>query len=293
MTSIRVWTEYFLVCKVYEKVSEEISMTEFLKNKKGVIFGIANRDSIAWAVARRAAEAGADLILTYQNDLLKKRLIPLAQSIGCTKLVQCDVTQEGDIERVFSFAASCWDDLDFVLHGVAFSDKNELTGKFVDTTRANFLKTLDISCFSLVEVSKYAAQMMRHGGSIVTLSYYGAEKVIPHYNVMGVAKSALESSVRYLAADLGSLQIRVNALSCGPIKTLAAAGGIDGFGYILKWTQDNAPLGRGVSQEDVGDAALYYFSALSKAITGTVHYVDAGYHVVGMKSIHAPDLVRV
>lgn len=265
-----------------------------LSGKKGLILGIANKDSLAWGIAEKAVQAGAELIVTYQNDVLKKRVLPLASSIGVENIFPCDVSEEGSISTLFEQVGKVWSEIDFVLHGVAFSDKSELKGLYINTSRNNFLNTLLISCYSFTELAFHAQNFMKDkGGSLLTLSYYGAEKVIPHYNVMGVAKAALESSVRYLASDLGPVGIRVNALSCGPVRTLAAAGGIDGFNYILKWIQDNAPLRRGITQEDAANSALYYFSDLSCAVTGSIHPVDSGYHVVGMKAVDAPDLERV
>ena len=261
-----------------------------LKGKKGLILGVANQDSISWGVAKTASEAGAELIITYQTDTLRRRVEPLAQTLHNASIFPCDVEDSQNISNLFEHVRRTWGNLDFMLHGAAYSDKQELTGKFLDTTKSNFNRTLNISCFSFIEMVKEAEDIMSPGGSIVTLSYYGAEKVIPHYNVMGVAKAALESSVRYLAADLGPKGIRVNAISAGPVRTLAAAGGIDGFRYILDWTTHNAPLRIGVSKEDVGNAALYFFSSLSSKVTGEVHHVDSGYHVIGMKLVHAPDI---
>ncbi|ETZ05260.1 MULTISPECIES: enoyl-ACP reductase FabI [Holospora] len=264
-----------------------------LKGKKGLILGVANQDSISWGVAKKVAESGAELVITYQTDTLKRRVEPLAKTLdSAASIFPCDVEDSNQIFDLFQHIRKTWGKLDFMLHGAAYSDKQELKGKFLDTSKQNFIRTMHISCFSLIEMTKEAASLMTSGGSIVTLSYYGAEKVIPHYNVMGVAKAALESSVRYLAADLGPQGIRVNAISAGPMRTLAAAGGIDGFRYILDWTTHNAPLRAGVTQEDVGDVALYLFSGMSSKVTGEVHHVDSGYHVIGMKLVHAPDIQK-
>ena len=251
--------------------------------------GVANDRSIAWGIARAAAHAGADLAFTYQGESLKKRVAPLAASVQSDVLLACDVAQEADIGRLFSTLRSEWGTLDFVVHAIAFSDKEQLKGRYIDTTRDNFLNTLDISCYSFTTVCRHAAALMAEGGSLLTLSYYGAEKVMPHYNVMGVAKAALEASVRYLAVDLGGSGIRVNAISAGPIKTLAASG-IGDFRYILKWNTYNAPLKRTVSIDEVGNTAVYLLSDLSSGVTGEVLHVDSGYHVVGMKAVDAPDI---
>lgn len=267
-------------------------MTEvkpLMEGKRGLIMGVANERSIAWGIAKAVHVQGAELAFTYQGDALGKRVRPLAESVGSDLVVECDVTNEQSVEAVFTTLAERWGRLDFVVHAIAFSDPNELKGRYVDTTRANFLRSLDISCFSFTDVCRRAAPLMTEGGSALTLSYYGAERVMPHYNVMGVAKAALEASVRYLAADLGGQNIRVNAISAGPIKTLAASG-IGDFRYILKWNQYNAPLKRNVTIEDVGGAGLYLLSDLSSGVTGEVHHVDNGYHVVGMKAVDAPDI---
>lgn len=269
----------------------EAQYPKLLEGKRGLILGVANAHSIAWGIAKVLAAHGAQLAFTYQGPIFHKRVEPLAQSLGSSLLFSCDVSQEGDVEKVFQDLSRTWDSIDFVVHGVAFSDKEELRGSFLDTSRANFLKTMDISCYSFVDVAKHAVPFMSEGGSLLTLSYYGAKKVIPHYNVMGVAKAALESSVQYLAEAVGSKNIRVNAISAGPIKTLAASG-IGDFHYILQWTRDNAPLRRSVTIEDVGNAALYLVSPLSRSVTGTIQYVDSGYHVVGMKGVDAPDIVK-
>jgi enoyl-[acyl-carrier protein] reductase I len=264
-----------------------------MAGKRGLILGIANGHSIAWGIARACHAAGASLALTYQGDQLKKRVVPLAEEIGATVVGHCDVTDMATVDAVFEEVGKLWGGLDFVVHAIAFSDREQLTGRYVDTTADNFSRTLLISCYSLTAIAQRAQKLMTNGGSIVTLTYYGAEKVMPHYNVMGVAKAALEASVRYLAVDLGKQGIRVNAISSGPIKTLAAAGGIGDFRYILKWNEYNAPLRKTVTTEEVGDAALYLLSDLSRAVTGEVHHVDSGYHVVGMKAVDAPDIATI
>ena len=263
-----------------------------LAGKRGLIFGVANNRSIAWGIAKACADNGAELALTYQGDQLRKRVEPLSAEIGARVAGHCDVTDPATIDAVFAEIAKVWDRLDFVIHAVAFSDRTQLTGRYVDTTADNFAMTMNISCYSLTAIAQRAEKMMGAGGSIVTLTYYGAEKVMPHYNVMGIAKAALEASVRYLAVDLGKQKIRVNAISAGPIKTLAASG-IDDFRYILKWNEYNAPLRRTVTPEEVGDAALYLVSDLSRSVTGEILHVDAGYHVVGMKAVDAPDMSTV
>lgn len=260
-----------------------------MSGKKGLIMGVANNHSLAWGVADTLAQHGADLAFTYQGETLLKRITPLAESVGSALVLPCDVKNDAEIAAVFQTLEKEWGKIDFVLHAIAFSDKDELKGKYLNTTRSNFLNSLDISCYSFTAVCKYASAVMNPGGSLLTLTYYGAEKVMPHYNVMGVAKAALEASVRYLAADLGGDTIRVNALSCGPVRTLASAG-IGDFRYILKWNQYNAPLKRNTTLEDVGGAGLYFLSELSQGVTGEIHHVDCGYHIVGMKSIDAPDL---
>jgi enoyl-[acyl-carrier protein] reductase I len=260
-----------------------------MAGKRGLVLGLANNRSIAWGIAKAAADHGAQIALTWQGDALKKRVEPLAAEIGALLAGACDVTDTASLDAVFAKLEKEWGTLDFVVHAVAFSDKDELDGRYIDTTSANFDKTLNISCYSFTAVAKRAEKLMTNGGSLLTLTYYGAEKWMPHYNVMGVAKAALEASVRYLAADLGEKNIRVNALSAGPIKTLAASG-IGDFRYILKWNELNSPLRRTVSIEEVGDAALYFLSNLSRGVTGEVHHVDAGYHIVGMKHPDAPDI---
>ena len=267
-------------------------MTEprlLMAGKRGLIMGVANDRSIAWGIAKAVAAQGADLAFTYQGEALEKRVRPLAAEIGCNRLLPCDVTDAASLDATFAALEREWGGLDFVVHAIAFSDKEELKGKYVDTSRDNFLRTLDISCYSFTDVCRRAVPMMKNGGSLLTLTYYGAERVMPHYNVMGVAKAALEASVRYLAADLGAAAIRVNAISAGPIKTLAASG-IGDFRYILKWNELNSPLRRNVSIDEVGGAGLYLLSDLGAGVTGEVHHVDSGYHVVGMKAVDAPDI---
>jgi len=261
-----------------------------MAGKRGLILGVANNRSIAWGIAKACAAQGAELALTYQGEALKKRVEPLASELGSDFVFECDVSDMAALDAAFARLQERWDRLDFVVHAIGFSDKNELRGKYLDTTLDNFLMTMNISAYSLVAVSQRAAAMMpESGGSILTLSYYGAEKVIPHYNVMGVAKAALETSVKYLANDLGPRNIRVNAISAGPIKTLAASG-IGDFRYILKWNELNSPLRRNVTIEDVGGAGLFLLSELASGVTGEVQHVDAGYHVVGMKQEDAPDI---
>ncbi len=259
-----------------------------MSGKRGLIMGVANDRSIAWGIATTVAAHGAELAFTYQGDALAKRVKPLADSLGSTLVLPCDVTDEASIDATFAAIEKAWGGLDFVVHAIAFSDKNELDGRYLDTTRANFLRTMDISCYSFTAVAKRAVPLMKAGGSLVTLTYYGAERVMPHYNVMGVAKAALEASVRYLAADLGGEGIRVNAISAGPIKTLAASG-IGDFRYILKWNEYNAPLKRNVTIQEVGGSALYLLSDLGSGVTGEVHHVDAGYHTVGMVAVENAD----
>jgi len=260
-----------------------------MKGKRGLIMGVANNRSIAWGIAKACADAGAELALTYQGEALRKRVEPLANELGAIVAGHCDVTDLDTIDAVFADLEKRWGKLDFVVHAIAFSDKDELTGRYVETTRENFNRTMDISVYSLTAVAKRAEPLMTDGGSIITLTYYGAEKVMPHYNVMGVAKAALEASVRYLAVDLGSSNIRVNAISAGPIKTLAASG-IGDFRYILKWNEYNSPLKRTVTVDEVGDSALYLVSDLSRGVTGEILHVDSGYHTIGMKAVDAPDI---
>ena len=260
-----------------------------MQGKRGLIMGVANKKSIAWGIAKACADQGAELAMTYQGDALKKRVEPLAEELGALVVGHCDVTEDATMDAVFDKIEKEWGKLDFVVHAIAFSDKDELTGRYVDTSADNFNKSLFISCYSFTAVAQRAEKLMPDGGSLLTLTYYGAEKVMPHYNVMGVAKAALETSVRYLAVDLGKKNIRVNAISAGPIKTLAASG-IGDFRYILKWNEYNSPLKRTVTPEEVGDSAVYFLSDLSRAVTGEVHHVDSGYHVVGMKAVDAPDI---
>jgi enoyl-[acyl-carrier protein] reductase I len=263
-----------------------------MKGKRGLIMGLANDRSLAWGIARAAAEHGAELAFSYQGEALEKRVRPLAADLGSDFLVDCDVSSMDALDATFAQLEKQWGKLDFVVHAIGYSDKNELRGKFVDTSLDNFLMTMNISVYSFVAVAQRARRLMTNGGSLVTLTYYGAEKVIPHYNVMGVAKAGLETSVKYLAADLGQEGIRVNAISAGPIKTLAASG-IGDFRYIMKWNEYNSPLRRNVTIEDVGGAGLYLLSDLSAGVTGEIHHVDAGYNVVGMKAEDAPDISTV
>ncbi|PNU01681.1 enoyl-ACP reductase FabI [Novosphingobium guangzhouense] len=264
-------------------------MTGLMHGKRGLIMGLANDKSLAWGIAKKLHEQGAELAFAYQGEALAKRVRPLAESLGSDFLIDCDVSNMDAIDAAFDTIRERWDTIDFVVHAIGFSDKNELRGKYVDTSLDNFLMTMNISAYSLVAVTKRAMAMMPNGGSILTLTYYGAEKVVPHYNVMGVAKAALEASVKYLANDLGPQNIRVNAISAGPIKTLAASG-IGDFRYILKWNELNSPLRRNTTIEDVGGSGLYFLSDLSSGVTGETHHVDSGYHLVGMKQEDAPDI---
>ena len=263
-----------------------------MAGKRGLIMGLANDKSIAWGIAQAVAAQGADLAFSYQGEALKKRVDPLAAQVGSSLVLPCDVGDGDSIDALFAALKEEWGTLDFVVHAIGFSDKEQLRGRYVDTTRDNFNLTMDISVFSFTAVCQRAAAMMPDGGSLLTLTYYGAERVMPHYNVMGVAKAALEASVRYLAEDLGKDGIRVNAISAGPIKTLAASG-IGDFRYIMKWNELNSPLRRNVTQADVGNSALYLLSDLGAGVTGETHHVDAGYHVVGMKAVDAPDIATV
>jgi enoyl-[acyl-carrier protein] reductase I len=265
------------------------STANLLRGKRGLVMGVANNRSIAWGIAKAAADAGAELAFTYQGDALKKRVEPLAKQLGGHVVGHCDVTDSASIDAVFAEIEKLWGKLDFVVHCIAFSDKDELTGRYVETTEANFTKSLLISCYSFTAVTQRAEKLMTDGGAMLTLTYYGAEKWMPHYNVMGVAKAALEASVQYLAADLGPSKIRVNAISAGPIKTLAASG-IGDFRYILRWNEYNSPLRRTVTIEEVGETAVFLVSDMSRGITGEILHVDAGYHVVGMKVPTAPDI---
>jgi enoyl-[acyl-carrier protein] reductase I len=264
-------------------------MTGLMTGKRGLIMGLANDRSLAWGIARKLADEGAELAFSYQGEALLKRVAPLAAELGSDVLIDCDVSDMAALDRAFAALKTRWETIDFVVHAIGFSDKNELRGLYVDTSLDNFLMTMNISAYSFVAVAQRARAMMPEGGSLLTLSYYGAEKVIPHYNVMGVAKAALETSVKYLAMDLGPEKIRVNAVSAGPIKTLAASG-IGDFRYIMKWNEYNSPLRRNVTIEDVGGAGLYLLSDLAAGVTGEIHHVDAGYNVIGMKAEDAPDI---
>jgi enoyl-[acyl-carrier protein] reductase I len=260
-----------------------------MAGKRGLIMGVANSRSIAWGIAQACSRHGAELAFTYQGDAIKKRVEPLAAEIGAKLVVPCDVTDMASVDATFAAIEKAWGKLDFVVHAIAFSDKDELTGRYVDTSADNFTKTMFISCYSFTAIAQRAEKLMTDGGSLLTLTYYGAEKWMPHYNVMGVAKAALEASVRYMAADLGPKNIRVNAISAGPIKTLAASG-IGDFRYILKWNEYNSPLRRTVTTEEVGDSGFYLLSDLSRGVTGEILHVDSGYHIVGMKNPTAPDM---
>lgn len=264
---------------------------QLMAGKRGLIMGLANDKSIAWGIAKACADAGAELAFSYQGESLLKRVGPLAGRLGSEIVLPCDVSDESSVEALFESLRAEWDSLDFIVHAIGFSDKNELRGRYLDTSRDNFMMTMDISVFSFTSVMQRAERMMKNGGSALTLTYYGAERIMPHYNVMGVAKAALESSVRYLAEDLGRDGIRVNAISAGPIKTLAASG-VGDFRYIMKWNAHNSPLRRNVTIEDVGNSALYLLSDLGAGVTGETHHVDAGYHVVGMKAVDAPDMSK-
>ncbi len=264
---------------------------QLLSGKRGLIMGLANERSIAWGIARACGDAGAELAFSYQGEALKKRVVPLAAQLGSDIVLPCDVGDEASMDTLFSALGSRWANLDFVVHAIGFSDKNELRGRYVDTSRGNFAMSMDISVYSFTAIVQRAEKMMTPGGSCLTLTYYGAEKVMPHYNVMGVAKAALEASVRYLAEDLGKDRIRVNAISAGPIKTLAASG-IGDFRYIMKWNEYNSPLRRNVTIDDVGRSALYLLSDLGSGVTGEVLHVDAGYHAIGMKAVDAPDITK-
>uniref|UniRef100_UPI0040483C80 enoyl-ACP reductase FabI n=1 Tax=Yoonia sp. TaxID=2212373 RepID=UPI0040483C80 len=266
--------------------------SNLMQGKRGLIMGLANDKSIAWGIAKSLADAGAELAFSYQGEALKKRVDPLAASLGSDTVLPCDVSDMDSVDQLFTDLAAKWGKLDFIVHAIGFSDKNELRGRYVDTSRQNFLTSMDISVYSFTAVVNRAAAMMTDGGACLTLTYYGAERVMPHYNVMGVCKAALEASVRYMAEDLGKDGIRVNAISAGPIKTLAASG-IGDFRYILKWNELNSPLRRTVTIDDVGKSALYLLSDLSSGVTGETHHVDSGYHVVGMKAVDAPDISTV
>ncbi len=264
---------------------------DLMAGKRGLIMGLANERSIAWGIARALGDAGAQLAFSYQGEALKKRVMPLAEQLGSDLVVECDVADDQGVGNLFRTLSNHWNSIDFIVHAIGFSEKNELRGRYVDTSRENFRTTMDISVYSFTVVARHAAMMMPDGGSMLTMTYYGAERVMPHYNVMGVAKAALEASVRYLAEDLGKDGIRVNAISAGPIKTLAASG-IGDFRYIMKWNEYNSPLRRSVDIVDVGRSALYLLSGLSSGVTGETHHVDAGYHVVGMKAVDAPDIAK-
>jgi enoyl-[acyl-carrier protein] reductase I len=263
-----------------------------MEGKRGLIMGVANDRSLAWGITRALAAHGAKLAFTYQGDALGKRVRPLAASVGSNLVLPCDVTDPANLDAAFGELGRRWDTIDFLVHAIAYSDKGQLKGRYVDTTAENFALTMNVSCFSFTAVCQRAERMMPNGGSLLTLTYYGAEKVMPHYNVMGVAKAALEASVRYLAVDLGGKGIRVNAISAGPIKTLASSG-IGDFRYILRWNEYNSPLKRTTTIDDVGGAGLYLLSDLGRGVTGEIHHVDSGYHVVGMKAVDAPDIAVV
>jgi enoyl-[acyl-carrier protein] reductase I len=264
-------------------------MNELMKGKRGLIMGLANNKSLAWGIAQKLSEAGAELAISYQGEVMEKRVKPLAEELGCDFLLDCDVSDMDQLDRTFAELAKKWPTIDFIVHAIGYTNKEALRGKYFDVTLDDFLMTMNISVYSFTAVAKRAAAMMNPGGSMLTLSYYGAEKVIPHYNVMGIAKAALETSVKYIANDVGPDGIRVNAISAGPIKTLAASG-IGDFRYILKWNEYNSPLRRNVTIDDVGSSALYLLSDLSAGVTGETHHVDAGYHTVGMKQEDAPDI---
>jgi len=272
-----------------EAMTETVITGNLMAGKRGLIMGLANDKSIAWGIAQSLAAQGAQIAFSYQGEALKKRVEPLIASIGMDEMVECDVSNESTMDALFARLSAKWGKIDFLVHAIGFSDKAELRGRYVDTSRANFLMTMDISVYSFTAVCARAAAMMNPGGSLLTLTYYGAEKVMPHYNVMGLAKAALEASVKYIAEDLGKDGIRCNAISAGPIKTLAASG-IGDFRYIMKWNELNSPLRRNVTQEEVGKAALYLLSDLGSGTTGENLHVDAGYHVVGMKAVDAPDI---
>lgn len=270
----------------------ELVNSNLMAGKKGLIMGVANNKSLAWGIAESLSNHGANLAFSYQGDALLKRITPLAESIGSDIVAPCDVLDEKSVDELFSLIEKKWGGLDFLVHAIAFSDKNELTGKYIDTSRDNFLRTMEISCYSFTTIAQKAVRLMNNGGSLLTLTYAGSERVMPHYNVMGVAKAALEASVRYMAADVGGRNIRVNAISAGPVKTLAASG-IGDFRYILKWNEYNSPLCRNTTLSDVGGASVFLLSDLGSGTTGEVLHVDSGYHVVGMKRADAPDIATV
>ena len=263
--------------------------TSLMKNKKGLVMGVANDRSIAWAIAKNLSDSGAEVALTYQGDALKKRVGPLAKEIGSSIILECNVENETDITKVFNEIKKKWKSIDFIVHAIAFSNREELKGKYLNTSKENFKKTLDVSCYSFTSVAREASKIMNNGGSLLTLSYFGSEKFMPHYNVMGIAKSALEASIKYLAKDLGKKKIRVNALSPGPIKTLAASA-IGDFSYILKWNENNSPLKRNITLDDISGSAIYLLSDLSSGVTGEIHHVDSGYNIIGMKDTDSPDI---
>jgi len=266
--------------------------TGLMQGKRGLVMGVANDRSIAWGIAKAVADAGAELAFTFQGEALEKRVRPLAASVGASLVLPCDVTDDRSVDAVFATLKESWGSIDFLVHAIAYANKDELKGRYVDSTAENFAMSMDISCYSFTQVCRQAEALMADGGSLLTLTYFGAERVMPHYNVMGVAKAALEASVRYLAADLGEQAIRVNAISAGPIKTLAASG-IGDFRYILKWNEYNSPLRRNVGIDEVGGAALYLLSDLGSGVTGEIHHVDCGYNIVGMKAVDAPDIATV
>ena len=263
--------------------------TSLMKNKKGLVMGVANERSIAWAIAKTLSNSGAEVALTYQGEVLKKRVGPLAKEINSSIVLECNVENENNISKVFNEIKKKWKVIDFVVHAIAFSNREELKGKYLNTTKDNFKRTMDISCYSFTAVAREAAKIMTNGGSLLTLSYFGSEKFMPHYNVMGIAKSALEASIKYLAKDLGKRKIRVNALSPGPIKTLAASA-IGDFNYILKWNENNSPLKRNITVDDISGSAIYFLSDLSSGVTGEIHHVDSGYNIIGMKDADSPDI---
>ena len=263
--------------------------TSLMKNKKGLVMGVANDRSIAWAIAKSLSNSGAEVALTYQGETLKKRVYPLAKEINSSLVLECNVENENNISNVFKKINRKWKNIDFVVHAIAFSNREELKGKYLNTTKDNFKKTMHISCYSFTAVAREAEKIMANGGTLLTLSYFGSEKYMPHYNVMGIAKSALEASVKYLAKDLGKKKIRVNGLSPGPIKTLAASA-IGDFNYILKWNENNSPLKRNITSDDISGSALYLLSDLSSGVTGEIHHVDSGYNIIGMKDLDSPDI---
>ena len=266
-----------------------MNKSQLMKNKKGLVMGVANERSIAWAIAKELSNAGAEVALSYQGEMLKKRVYPLAKEINSSLILECNVEKEDNIVKTFKKIKNKWNNLDFVLHAIAFSDREELKGRYIDTSKENFKKTLNISCFSFTSISKEASKIMEKGCSLLTLTYFGSEKVMPHYNVMGIAKAALETSIKYLAKDLGQKNIRVNGLSPGPIKTLAASA-IGDFNYILKWNEQNSPLKRNITSEEIAGSALYLLSDLANGVTGEIHHVDSGYNIIGMKNSDSPDI---